>query len=305
MKHVFEVGSIYRNRKGEYQVLEINDQLMLIRFLDGEIVSTTVDLQARIREHIMIEESANASGNKMKGQPITPIKRRPKRIGKDFHGFEEKDFKEGVTGSSWRTKTNLGGLLALQLSEGTQEEWVSSPVYRRAVVYIAQSRLSKKEQGVRKAKFKFGLSERRAEYGFYIEKNDGPMDESWDWLRFMAALEQDELLCRNVEHVIRKYELEWEAYIWNKQEEGSLAMAVQVTADGLMMRHFLDNWVDEFSCERFFSALNAIDEHLWCDLYLLSKMEKESAIQEGVHIATLAAEIYMELMPLYIASTRA
>ncbi len=300
MKYVFEVGGIYRNRKGEYQVLEINDQVMRIRFLDGEIVSTTVDLQARILEHMMSEESANAPDIKVKGKPI---KRRPKRIGKDFQGLEGKDFKEGVTGTSWRAKNNLGGLLVMQLSEGTQEEWVSSPVYRRSVVYIAQSKLSKKEQGVRKAKFKFGLNEQAAQYGFYIEKNDGPMDESWDWPRFMKALEKDDLLCRKIDHAIRKYELEWEAYLWGNKEEDGLALAVQVTDDGLTMKYRCEE-PKEFTCKRFFSYLNKIDEKLWCDVYLTSKMEKELAIKEGVHIATLAAEIYMALTPLYLACKR-
>lgn len=302
MKQVFEVGGIYRNRKGEFEVLEINDQAMVIRFADGEIVSTTVDRQIRIWENMMIEESANAPSSKVK--PTKTIKKRKKRVGKDFRGFEEKDFQEWVTGTSWRAKNSLGGLLTLRLSEGTQEEWVSSPVYRRSAVYIAQSKLSKKEQGVRKAKFKFGLDEQGANYGFYIEKNDGPMDESWDWLRFMTALERDESLCRKVEQAIRQYGLEWEAYLWNKQREGGLAMAVQVTDDGLMMRHFLDNWEDEFTCERFFSALSAIDDQVWCDLYLSSKMEKELVIKEGVKIATSATEVYMALMPLYLASTR-
>ncbi len=307
MKHVFEVDGIYRNRKGEYKVLEISDQDMVIRFLNGETVRTTVAMQVRIWENIMIEESAHVSSGKVKRQPTKstkPTKPRARRLGKDFQGFEEKDFKEGVTGTSWRAKNNLGGLLVLQLSEGAQEEWVSSSVYRRAVVYIAQSKLSKKEQGVRKAKFKFGLDEQRAKFGFYIEKNDGPMDEAWDWLRFMTALEKDVSLCRKIEHAISKYELEWEVYLWDKQNEGGLAMIVQVTDDGLMMRHLVENWVAEFSCERFFSALNTIDDQQWCDLYLVSKMGKNLAIKQGTKVAATAAEVYKALMPLYIASTR-
>ena len=301
MKNVFEVDGIYKNRKGEYEVLEISDPTMVIRYTNGETARVTIDIQARIWGNMMIEESAHLSSRKVKKHST---KRRTRRLGKDFQGLEEEDFKEGVTGTSWRAKTNLGGLLVSQLSEGGQEEWISSPVYRRAVVYIAQSKVSKKEQGVRKAKFRFGLDEQGANYGFGIEKNNGPMDEAWDWPRFMTALEEDGSLCGKIEDAIRQYELVWEAYLWDDQSEGGLAMAVQVTDDGLMIRHFLDNWVAEFSCARFFSALNAIDEQLWCDLYLLSKMEKELAIKEGVHIATLAAEIYMALMPLYLACTR-
>lgn len=44
----FEVGQQYENRKGIYEVLEIQGDAMRIRWKSGEEVDTTVDMQSRI-----------------------------------------------------------------------------------------------------------------------------------------------------------------------------------------------------------------------------------------------------------------
>lgn len=56
MSHPFIVGETYRNRHGEYEVLELDGPRMVIRYLDGRQIETTVKLQARIWKHIQAEE---------------------------------------------------------------------------------------------------------------------------------------------------------------------------------------------------------------------------------------------------------
>jgi hypothetical protein len=51
-EHPFQVGKLYRNRDGEYQVISINEPNMLIRYLDGRTVESPIVLQARIWENI-------------------------------------------------------------------------------------------------------------------------------------------------------------------------------------------------------------------------------------------------------------
>ncbi|MEA3377377.1 MAG: hypothetical protein U9R72_14400 [Chloroflexota bacterium] len=48
MGHPFEVGGTYRNRHGEYEVVEIDGPDMVIRYSNGRRLETTVKLQARI-----------------------------------------------------------------------------------------------------------------------------------------------------------------------------------------------------------------------------------------------------------------
>lgn len=50
--YVFEVGKQYRNRDGEYHVISINEPNMVIRYLDGRIIESSIVLQARIWDNI-------------------------------------------------------------------------------------------------------------------------------------------------------------------------------------------------------------------------------------------------------------
>lgn len=50
--HPFMVGKEYRNRDGAYQVISINEPNMVIRYLDGRTVESSITLQARIWENI-------------------------------------------------------------------------------------------------------------------------------------------------------------------------------------------------------------------------------------------------------------
>jgi hypothetical protein len=50
--HPFKIGKQYRNRDGDYQVISINEPNMVIRYLDGRTVESSIALQARIWENI-------------------------------------------------------------------------------------------------------------------------------------------------------------------------------------------------------------------------------------------------------------
>ena len=53
----FQVGEKYKNRKGTFEVLAIDGDLMQIRWKNEEVAATTVTLQSRIIEHIQTEIS--------------------------------------------------------------------------------------------------------------------------------------------------------------------------------------------------------------------------------------------------------
>jgi len=52
----FEVGSTYQNVKGNYEVVSIHGESMVIRWDDGNEIATTVDQQRRIIERMKHEE---------------------------------------------------------------------------------------------------------------------------------------------------------------------------------------------------------------------------------------------------------
>ena len=98
MDHPFEVGKQYRNRYGRYQVLSINEPKMRVRYEDGREIKVTIAIQARILEGIQLEAQQPkpaamvTKGRKKKRSPST-------RLGYDFSGLKDSDFKSNVTGT--------------------------------------------------------------------------------------------------------------------------------------------------------------------------------------------------------------
>ena len=52
----FEVGAIYENMKGPYEVISIRKNELIIRWDDGNEIATTVALQRRIIERMALEK---------------------------------------------------------------------------------------------------------------------------------------------------------------------------------------------------------------------------------------------------------
>ncbi len=74
MSHPFKLGGTYRNRDGEYEVVELNGPNMVIRYSDGRQIETTLNLQGRILKNIRAEE-------RRRSQTDTPGPRPPAKPG--------------------------------------------------------------------------------------------------------------------------------------------------------------------------------------------------------------------------------
>jgi len=296
MRHPFKVGGRYRNRRGEYEVIGLEEPKMMIRYLDGSVLETTVEIQARIWRNIQIEESRETPVR----APISRPGRRRQR-GLEFQGLQEHDFQRGVAGTSWRARTSLGGLLAQRMSDATRDHFQSYAIYRRAEVHIAQPSYYDPSRSERDAKFAFDLDAQRARYGFYIEKNDGPMDDTWDWLRFLTALGGDTALQQEVETAMRQLKLHWEVYVW---DEGGLIAQVKAAQEGLIWEWQSQDGLGDIAWSDFVSRLRAIETEKWCDLHLCTHMDKDRAIAAGIHIVDPVTTVYRALLPLYEASVQ-
>ena len=300
MEHPFEVGGKYRNRHGEYEVINLKGPKMVIRYSNGNILETTVELQARIWQNIQAEES-------MKSPVLTPGSRpRRRRRGAQrrlkFQGLQDHDFQKGVAGTSWRARTSLGGLLAQRMSDTTRHFFQSYAIYRRAEVHIAQPTYYDTKTKWREAKFVFKLDPERAWYGFYIEKNDGPMDDTWHWPNFLAALEGQSKLQQEVESAMRQLGLHWEVYVC---VEGGLIAQMGASSGGLMWEWQGKAESEEISWSGFVKRLRDVETEKWCDLYLCTDIAKDEAIAAGIHLVNKVTEVYRALLPLYEAGTRA
>ena len=100
MQGPFEVGEQYRNRDGEYEVVEIDPPRMTIEYEDGRVIETTVGLQARIWRNVRMDERAKKQAQERERR-ARRRRRRKQRRGREFEGLEAGDFKASITGTSW------------------------------------------------------------------------------------------------------------------------------------------------------------------------------------------------------------
>lgn len=237
-----------------------------------------------------------------KKPPIAkPARSRRRRMGRKFDGLEDSDFKLGVTGTTWRRRTTLAGRLAQGLSDSSAHPFLSHAVYRRPQVYVASTERFDKKNKYPAAKFDFRLNEEEAQYGFYVEKNDGAIDEEWDWQRLTTALAEDEVLRQEVIEAMREHDLYWQLEVKEDDELVWEATAV-VNDDALTWQQ--DDTSETFSWSEFVQKLKQIDPNYWADLHLCQKMSKEEALAAGEDIAEPAITVFHALLPLYEASTK-
>jgi hypothetical protein len=296
MKHPFQVGETYENEKGEYEVESIEGSTMQIRWADGSTWEGSIALQARILERIQLEREARMIRRERAQRRAAS---RADSRGRSFAGLVDGDFQTGIVGTSWRRRESLGGLLASRLSKAASREFQSYTVYRQPVVHIASLKASDTETRRRLPKFFFRLDEARASYGFFIEKPDEPMDDSWHWPKFLVALEGGSELCQLVEAAMAEFSLDWR--VWLQPEPGLIAR-VKLSENKLVWTPVPEGDVEEMTWQAFVGRLREIPEDQWCDLSLATSLAKGAALSAGVGVADRAVEVFGALFPLYEAS---
>lgn len=299
MEHLFEVGKTYRNRKGEYEVVSLDEPRMVIRYTDGSVLRTRVDVQARIWRNIQME--ARVEQEKQRAEARPRLRRRGGRRGLDFQGLEDHDFQEGVGGTSWRARTSFGGRLAQRMTDTTPYFFQSYAIYRRAVIHVAQLEHYSAKTKWQEAKFVFSLNAKRASFGFLIEKNEGPMDGTWHWPNMVDALHKSASLRQEIEAAMRKHKLQWELYVW---EDGGLIARVWRDKEKLLCESQDGAEQEATSLPEFVTRLRGLDADKWADLWLVTYMPKEKALAAGPGLVDPVAEVLRVLLPLYEASTR-
>ncbi|HEY72151.1 MAG: hypothetical protein DRJ03_28110 [Chloroflexi bacterium] len=294
MKHPFKVGKKYRNRHDEYQVISIEEPRMVIRYSDGNTLETNVNIQASIWQNIQMEKAVNKHRRKMEEERLQRLRKRMFK----FENLEAHDFQDGVKGTSWRARTGLGGLLAERMSNVTEYKFQSYAVNPWPEVHIVQPSHYDRHAREQSVKFVFELDPKCARYGFCIEKNDGPMDDGWDWAGFLAVLKSDKTLQQKIVDAMRQLELQWEVYI-----EDEPVAQVKAAEKGMILEQEGQDEPKEISWpDGFIKKLPALKTEQGCRLLLCAHMDKKEAIAAGKSIIDPVAEVYQALLPLYVAS---
>lgn len=301
MDYPFEVGSVYANHNGAYEVVGIDlvHNKMLIRYIDsGETFQADVAIQARIYSNILLDEQVK------KEIATADATRFLRDYGSDFTGLRDSDFKLSTEGTTWRSRKSLPGRVARILSSGTPYTFTSWAIYGWPITFLTHREnymMAAFELGSRKAKFTIEVDEINLYYGFYIERGNKEVDAEWDWPRLMAAIRSG----ATVRGAIMEAETEYKArFIGRHSGEGTRKEHFHFS-DGLAMgAHSL--WDEQHPAgipvsERL-ARLDGIPSDHWGEVYILSTMPKNEAVSTSVRLAEQIAAFMRVLLPAYSAA---
>lgn len=231
----------------------------------------------------------------------TPRTKPTPSMGRAFTGLQPGDFKQNVTGTTWRRRSELAGLLARQLYDATGLPFLSHVIYRKPAVYLAVPDRIDASDKFPAAKFDIRLDEKAVYYGFLVEKRDGPMDHAWDWQRLLPALQNDGDVQRAIITAMRSHKLAWEAEMW-QQDKVAREVAISPAEDGKLV------WQEgeeesTLTWPETAAKLRDIPPEWWCNLTWRETMPRETAVAAGVNVARPIVTLYRALLPLYEACT--
>ena len=133
----------------------------------------------------------------------------------------------------------------------------------------------------------------------YIEKSDEPMDKTWHWPKFVAALEGGAPLCPKVQVAMDEHGLDWRVYY---RPDADLVTRVGLAGDALIWAPVAEGTPAELSWESFAGRLRDIPPDQYCDLYLATDTSKADALGAQRRFSDQVVAVYQALLPLYDAS---
>jgi hypothetical protein len=292
MSHPFSVNSTYANNLGEYTVLEIKPPNMRIRYADGREQTVSIALQTRIWRRLQAPP------------PPPPTKRGRSRAASDrrgasFLGLLDSDFKDNVTGTHWRSREGLGGLVTKRLCSLTGKEYTSWAIYRRpeCFIYAPHLPMRNRAEGVKLPKLLVELSPRDVRYGLYIEKSDEAMDDTWYWPCFLELL-AEERWQQSLERVMDQHQLHWRVDVEQQDADGTYAPAGELTASAFTPEAPFPTFA------AFVDYLRTLPADQWCNLFLIATLSKQQALIQGIAVAETIAETLAALSPMYLELVR-
>jgi hypothetical protein len=285
----FKVGESYTNEKGVFEVISIKGDRMVIAFENGEELSSSINLQRQIQSRRHWEK---AMREKEAESPATRARQKPRRKSANlFSGLQSEVFQNKISNTKWRSRQQLGGSVAAQLSfdRFNFNSWAAAS---RNEIHWADTSHWKSKKIPHAAKFFARADETSFSWGFYIERPDATGSESADWEAFIQWLrhpENDQWL-REVAH----------------QEGLEVYDAHKSCFIGVIRPREADWGVEGSSVRKSTDALGAcIDSWMataWLDLMIAKRIPMAEAIGQAENIADDIAALFGHLLPLYEAA---
>ena len=309
MSHSFEVGKPYRNRNGQYVVQAIEGDRMTIRYEDGRTIDTTVQIQARIWENIQFEhQMAMAEERKrLAVEERKEARQRAARVKKEraqptFAGFQESDFEAKQRGIAWSSRSELGRLLAYELSQrvaGTFGHW---NVPRCSSLHVARQDKYDTENRDTNAAFLVAADEEGLSYGFHVGKPAGKSKAAWPWRILMDNLGKTESLSQALHEALVQNDLQLD--VWAMGTSYSRVARITAESEGFLWQH--EDAEQEVSRqmngEELAEYLKSVAPTKRCGLHAHKQLPAQQAPKAGPAVSDDILTVFEALMPVYDAS---
>lgn len=295
MAGFFVVGERYQNRLGEYEVLEVRSPVLVIRYSEtGRIQEVDEELQERIVRNLRREiERASRPPEARKPRARVQVSRRKKAT---FDGFSVTDFQGRVKGTTWRSKTSFGGVLAQLLTAVAGEPFDSWVPNRLSSCFVARPEECSQEHLADTAQFFARASTEGLTYGLQVQR-PAEAGEGTCWDQLLNALTDDEDCASALFDLLSTGEAELVWYAEATGVEG--AETVRAEEDGLVTDR--GAVTEEDNIEDLIERLKDAPTDQSLTLSIETTLSVEDAVAAGPDIGDRVVSLFERLLVLYRA----
>lgn len=289
----FQVGQVYANRDGQYEVLSVDPGggRMEVRFVESKTTkSLDMAIQSRIVQNLQLEariaENARLAEKPEKPEKAPRTPRAPraastgekKALGREFTGMRPEDFTGTVTGTTWRNKDSLAGGVRARLQKHFKKQFKSTPVSNAPAVFMTHQESGEGSL----ARFVLRADQEGLHFGLFVERLN---DQCADFDRFVRKLREDDTL--------RQFA--------TQLEKGGMRVEARRSASGTTE----PMWESGASWDERLAALEAAPAgNETREISLFRVMPIQEAVDKGTDLVDEVGDMLVkELAPFYSAAT--
>ncbi len=296
MGDFFKTGETYANRLGEYEVVEVKTPTLVIRYTDtGRLQEVEEELQERIVRNLRREQEIASQPPEERRTAAKPVRQRRRRA--KFDGFTVQDFHGNVSGTTWRSRTGLGGVLAQTLGDRTGEAFESWAPNKQTVCYVTSPEEASQEFLGDSVQFYVKTSATSLAYGLSIHRPAEAAEGSTAWDRLLTVLGEDEATATLLTDLLvgEQVELSWSGVTWSEAEKET----VRGDDDGLRLDR--GSTTENDTVEALLERLNEASADEGLILTVESAIAIDDAVAAGPGVLDSICDLLEQLIGLYRA----
>ncbi len=284
----FKVDEKYENEKGVFRVISIQKDQMVIRWKNGQEIRTGIELQRNIAERRLWEKQNPSDGKKATGKSSTKYGLTGKK--NMFTGFAPTDFKKSASGTTWRSRSQLGAAVSQKIDTSlfTFNSWAFG---HKSEMHLQDIEHHSRTTNDYPARFFVRVDQQALHYGFRVARPDNKEGALTDWDAFCKWLNQPEN-----EQILRTIAVKDNLSACNRISPS--AGTLLASGDGWRTdkgRKLPDK-------ETLATYINDTSETEPFDLEIEATIAKSDAVECGPDIAAKIAHLFTQLLPLYEAA---